>query len=61
MNARGFLQFLLGALFLAGLVWGLWAGWLRSLRHAVSQPSVKAACVAVISASAASPLPPRNK
>lgn len=56
MNARGFLQFLAGALFLTGLVLALWAGWLEpsSLRvsyYTVSQPSpaLKGLRIAVIS------------
>lgn len=56
MNARGFLQFLLGALFLTGLLLALWAGWLEpsSLRlssYTVPQPSpaLKGLRIAVIS------------
>lgn len=56
MNARGFLQFSVGALFLTGLLLALWAGWLEpsSLRvshYTVSQPSpaLKGLRIAVIS------------
>ena len=56
MNARGFLQFLLGGLFLTGLLLALWAGWIEpsSLRlstYKVPQPApaLKGLKVAVIS------------